>query len=117
MRNQKIPFLRKLVLQGVNAADNEPFSFSAKMFVTSEAAYLSRNIYSRKVSLQKQGLHHSEDLNCNYENFDRDSSTGCSYPLDLLVGLPLSHSFIAKNLIYCHRAISRRRTIQKHKHA
>ena len=38
------------------------FSFDAKIFVTSDAACLSRNIYSRKVSVQKQGLHYSEDL-------------------------------------------------------
>ena len=38
------------------------FSFDAKIFVTCDAAYLSRNIYSRTVSVQKQGLHYSKDL-------------------------------------------------------
>ena len=38
------------------------FSFGSKIFVTSDAACLSRNIYSRTVSVQKQGLHYSEDL-------------------------------------------------------
>ena len=57
MRNLKIPFLCKLVLQSVN------FSvLTLKIFVTSDAACLSRNIYSRTVSVQKQGLHYSEDL-------------------------------------------------------
>ena len=57
MRNLKIPFLCKLVLQSVN------FSvLTLKIFVTSDAACLSRNIYSRTVSVQKQGLHYSEVL-------------------------------------------------------
>ena len=55
----------------VSIADNEPFSFGAKIFVTSDATCLSRNIHGRTVSLQKQGLLYSEDLHCDYRNFDR----------------------------------------------
>ena len=55
----------------VSIADNEPFSFGAKIFVTSDAACLSRNTHTRTVSLQKQGLLYSEDLHCDYRNFDR----------------------------------------------
>ena len=43
----------------------QPFSFGAKIFVTSGAACLSRNIYSRTLSLKEQGLLCSKDLNCS----------------------------------------------------
>ena len=87
MRNLKIPFLCKLVLQSVNfSVLTRKYSWQVMplachaTFTVAQSPYKNKGYSTRKTY-----------------------STDCSY---LLVGLPLPHSFIAKNLRYCHRTTS-----------